>query len=34
MGGMDDWLGQFQQLGIIGSGGEIIAAYKESLNLE
>ena len=34
MWAMDDWLGQFQQLELIGSSSEIIAAYKESHNLE
>ena len=34
MWGMDDWLSQFQQLGILGPNEDIIGAYKESHNIE
>jgi len=34
MWGMDDWFGQFQQLGILGTRDDIIGAYKESHNLK
>jgi len=34
MWGMDDWLSQFQQLGILGPNEDIIGAYKKTHNIE